>query len=124
MGIAIEKTRQFAEKTVFERSGSARVYLSAVEQGEKGYIFTYSYYVDALKVFAGDGGYAARFEFEGERMSKIELCYASFEGSAEQLELMQPLYAAATYPALRRARLAAAYTRNEEGMFTAWWHIG
>lgn len=124
VGIAIEKTRQFAEKTVAERCGSARVYLSGVEQGEKGYVFTYSYYVDALKVFAGEDGFAARFEFNGVRISKIELCYTSFEGSSQQLELMQPLYAAATYPALRRARLAAAYTRNEEGMFTAWWHIG
>ncbi len=124
LGGAIEKTRQFAQKTVSSRCGSARVYLSAIEQTQSGYAFTYSYYIDAMKAFAGEGGFAARFEFEGSAVSKIELCYARFESKEQQLELMQPLYAAATYPALKRARLCAAYTRTDEGLFTAWWHIG
>jgi len=124
LGGTIEKTRQFTEKTAAARCGSARVYLSSIEPTENGYIFTYSYYIDAMKAAAVSEGYAARFEFEGDSIVSLELCYRQFAATQMQQELMQPLYAAATYPALRRARLAAAYTEGEDGLLTAWWHIG
>lgn len=79
---AVERCRQLAVDALGELCGQARIYLMTVEEtGAESWQIEFGYLLDGVPVHLEHGGYAARFQVSGGRITGFTLCLRSYTDS-------------------------------------------
>ncbi|MEG2958814.1 MAG: hypothetical protein RR828_03680 [Oscillospiraceae bacterium] len=125
LGDPVEFTRALAEATVGKSCGSARLYLSSVQQTENGSEISFDYALSGAAVQLPQGGHAAQFTLENGILTAAALHFRSYTPSTQTALVLPELQAAAAAGALSKnpGELLLRYEDPADGPQTATWSL-
>lgn len=96
----IETTRQLTASVLGPLCGEAELYLISALQEEGETVITYGYSLNGAAVWAGDDGWAARFQLTGGALTGFTMDPRSYTATGAAVPLLPSLQAAAAIDAL------------------------
>lgn len=119
---SVETCRRVAAAMMSGRCGEARLYLSAVNQGEDGLEVEFEYSLNGVPVCL-DEGYAARFLVLDGRIAQFTIRLRSYAAGGSSSAVMPPKQALAAFSALNLEgqELLLTYTDSGGDAVTAGW---
>jgi len=104
-----------------EGTNAAKLTLDAVEKTERGWIITFYYHVNGVRVYLGEEKEALRVVISGDTVENFDFICRSYTPLEQTSDLLPPSMAVAIASMHEGAELTLAYVDNGEETIAARW---